>query len=85
MVERVNTRLKDQFGARFVMVRGAAKVNCRILTSPPKTRPRKRLAFFGVRENGRFAKNRLAILPPSLIRAWIDGAKGTLLLQIVLL
>src|SRR5271165_5610618 len=28
MVERVNARLKDEFGARFLRVRGAIKVKC---------------------------------------------------------
>ncbi len=31
MVERVNARLKDEFGARFVRVRGAAKVKCHLM------------------------------------------------------
>jgi hypothetical protein len=31
MVERVNGRLKDEFGARFVRVRGAVKVKCHLM------------------------------------------------------
>ena len=31
MAERVNARLKDEFGARFVRVRGAIKVKCHLL------------------------------------------------------
>ena len=31
MVERVNARLKDEFGARFVRVRGAIKVKCHLV------------------------------------------------------
>ena len=31
MVERVNARLKDEFGARFVRVRGALKVKCHLM------------------------------------------------------
>jgi transposase len=31
MVERVNGRLKDEFGGRFVRVRGAAKVKCHLM------------------------------------------------------
>ena len=30
MVERINARLKDEFGARFVRVRGATKVKCHL-------------------------------------------------------
>jgi hypothetical protein len=30
MVERINARLKDEFGARFVRVRGAIKVKCHL-------------------------------------------------------
>ena len=30
-VERVNSRLKDSFGARFVRVRGASKVMCHLM------------------------------------------------------
>ena len=30
-VERVNGRLKDEFGGRFVRVRGAAKVMCHLM------------------------------------------------------
>src|SRR5271163_5125897 len=31
MVERVNPRLKDEFGARFLRVRGAIKVKCHLM------------------------------------------------------
>ena len=31
MVERINARLKDEFGARFVRVRGAIKVKCHLM------------------------------------------------------
>ena len=31
MVERVNARLKDEFGGRFVRVRGAIKVKCHLM------------------------------------------------------
>jgi hypothetical protein len=31
MVERVNGRLKDKFGGRFVRVRGAIKVKCHLM------------------------------------------------------
>ena len=31
MVERVNARLKDEFGARFLRVRGAIKVKCHLI------------------------------------------------------
>jgi len=31
MVERVNGRLKDEFGGRFVRVRGAIKVKCHLM------------------------------------------------------
>jgi Transposase domain (DUF772)/Transposase DDE domain len=31
MVERINARLKDEFGARFVRVRGAIKVKCHLV------------------------------------------------------
>jgi hypothetical protein len=31
MVERVNGRLKDEFGGRFVHVRGAIKVKCHLM------------------------------------------------------
>jgi hypothetical protein len=31
MAERVNARLKDEFGARFVRVRGAIKVKCQLM------------------------------------------------------
>ena len=31
MAERVNARLKDEFGARFVRVRGALKVKCHLM------------------------------------------------------
>jgi hypothetical protein len=31
MAERVNARLKDEFGARFVRVRGAVKVKCHLM------------------------------------------------------
>ena len=31
MVERVNARLKDEFGARFLRVRGAVKVKCHLM------------------------------------------------------
>ena len=31
MVERVNERLKDEFGGRFVRVRGAIKVKCHLM------------------------------------------------------
>jgi len=31
MVERVNARLKDEFGARFLRVRGALKVKCHLM------------------------------------------------------
>jgi hypothetical protein len=31
MVERVNARLKDEFGGRFVRVRGAVKVKCHLM------------------------------------------------------
>ena len=31
MAERVNARLKDEFGARFVRVRGAIKVKCHLM------------------------------------------------------
>jgi hypothetical protein len=31
MVERVNARLKDEFGARFLRVRGAIKVRCHLM------------------------------------------------------
>src|SRR6202166_1241057 len=31
MAERINTRLKDEFGARFVRVRGAIKVKCHLV------------------------------------------------------
>jgi len=31
MVERVNGRLKDKFGGRFVYVRGAIKVKCHLM------------------------------------------------------
>jgi hypothetical protein len=31
MVERINARLKDEFGARFVRVRGATKVKCHLV------------------------------------------------------
>ena len=31
MVERVNARLKDEFGARFLRVRGATKVKCHLM------------------------------------------------------
>jgi len=31
MVERVNARLKDEFGARFLRVRGAIKVKCHLM------------------------------------------------------
>ena len=30
MAERINARLKDEFGARFVRVRGAIKVKCHL-------------------------------------------------------
>jgi hypothetical protein len=52
MVERVNGRLKDEFGAAFVRVRGAVKVKCHLMfgvlvlavdqifrLTPPKTSP----------------------------------------------
>ena len=52
MVERVNGRLKDEFGAAFLRVRGAVKVKCRLMfgvlvlavdqifrLTPPKTSP----------------------------------------------
>jgi hypothetical protein len=52
MVERVNARLKDEFGATFVRVRGAVKVKCHLMfgvlvlavdqifrLTPPKTSP----------------------------------------------
>jgi len=31
MTERGNARLKDEFGARFVRVRGAIKVKCHLI------------------------------------------------------
>jgi hypothetical protein len=31
MAERVNARLKDDFGARFVRVRGALKIKCHLM------------------------------------------------------
>ena len=31
MAERVNARLKDEFGGRFVRVRGAIKVKCHLM------------------------------------------------------
>ena len=31
MAERVNARLKDEFGARFLRVRGAIKVKCHLM------------------------------------------------------
>ena len=31
MAERVNARLKDQFGATFLRVRGALKVRCHLM------------------------------------------------------
>src|SRR5512144_2486008 len=31
MVERINARLKDEFGGRFVRVRGALKVKCHLM------------------------------------------------------
>jgi hypothetical protein len=31
MAERVNARLKDEFGARFLRVRGTAKVKCHLM------------------------------------------------------
>ena len=31
MAERVNARLKDEFGARVVRVRGAVKVKCHLM------------------------------------------------------
>lgn len=31
MVERINARLKDEFGGRFLRVRGAAKVKCHLM------------------------------------------------------
>ena len=31
MAERVNARLKDEFGARFLRVRGALKVKCHLM------------------------------------------------------
>ena len=31
MAERVNVRLKDEFGARFVRVRGAIKLKCHLM------------------------------------------------------
>ena len=31
MVERINARLKDEFGARFLRVRGAIKVKCHLM------------------------------------------------------
>ena len=31
MVERINGRLKDEFGGRFVRVRGAVKVKCHLM------------------------------------------------------
>ena len=31
MVERVNGRLKDEFGGRFLRVRGAIKVKCHLM------------------------------------------------------
>jgi hypothetical protein len=31
MVERVNARLKDEFGARVLRVRGAIKVKCHLM------------------------------------------------------
>lgn len=31
MAERINARLKDEFGARFVRVRGARKVRCHLM------------------------------------------------------
>ena len=31
MAERVNARLKDEFGARFLRVRGAAKAKCHLM------------------------------------------------------
>ena len=31
MAERINARLKDEFGARFVRVRGAIKVKCHLV------------------------------------------------------
>jgi hypothetical protein len=31
MAERVNARLKDEFGARFVRVRGAIKLKCHLM------------------------------------------------------
>jgi hypothetical protein len=31
MVERINARLKDEFGARFLRVRGAAKARCHLM------------------------------------------------------
>lgn len=31
MVERINGRLKDEFGGRFVRVRGAVKVKCQLM------------------------------------------------------
>ena len=33
MAERVNARLKDEFGGRFVRVRGAVKVKCHLMSS----------------------------------------------------
>ena len=31
MAERVNARLKEEFGARFLRVRGALKVKCHLM------------------------------------------------------
>jgi len=31
MVERVNARLKDEFGARYLRVRGPIKVKCHLM------------------------------------------------------
>jgi hypothetical protein len=31
MAERINARLKDEFGARFVRVRGTIKVKCHLV------------------------------------------------------
>jgi hypothetical protein len=31
MAERINARLKDEFGARFLRVRGAIKVKCHLV------------------------------------------------------
>jgi hypothetical protein len=50
MAERINARLKDEFGARFVRVRGAIKVKCHLVFAWSRSRS---IKYSASRNSGR--------------------------------